>query len=105
MTEITRDGYLEHRAELDQAWKDLDDERNKVNRLDIEIAKLKDDTGKLELTNQNIIKSFQDLYNSYTQLYDQVTNSNAALTITAGKLAESLVKCKFTIPQAENQQL
>jgi hypothetical protein len=105
MTEITRDGYLEHRAELDQAWKDLDDERNKVNRLDIEIAKLKDDNGKLELTNQNIIKSFQDLYNSYTQLYDQVTNSNAALTITAGKLAESLVKCKFTIPQAENQQL
>jgi predicted nuclease with TOPRIM domain len=105
LTDVDRETYAEHTAELAQAWKELDDERNKINKLDVEIAKLKDDNGKLELTNQNIIKSFQDLYNSYTQLYDQVTNSNAALTITAGKLAESLVKCKFTIPQAENQQL
>jgi predicted nuclease with TOPRIM domain len=103
MTEIAREEYLEHKAELEQAWKELDDERNKVNKLDLEIAKLKDEKGKLEQTNQNIIKSFQDLYNTYIQLYDQVTNSNTALTITAGKLAEALVKCKFTIPQAEQQ--
>lgn len=105
MTSISHEDYLEHKVELEQAWKELDDERNRINKLDIEIARLKDEKGKLELTNQNIIKSFQDLYNQYIQLYDQVANSNTALAITLGKLSESLVKCKFTIPQAENQQL
>ena len=75
-----------------------------VGNLDREIARLKDENAKLEQTNQNIIKSFQDLYNCYIQLYDQITNSNAALTITAGKLSEALVKYKFTIPQQDQQQ-
>ena len=101
--ESERTLYLDKTNELQQAWKELDDERNKVNKLDLEIARLKDEKGKLEQTNQNIIKSFQDLYNCYIQLYDQTTNSNAALTITAGKLSEALVKYKFTIPQAEQQ--
>lgn len=103
MTSISREDYLEHKAELEQAWKELDEERKKVNKLDLEIAKLKDEKGKLEQTNQNIIQTFQDLYNQYIQLYDQVTNSNTALAITLGKLSESLVKCKFTIPTQSNE--
>jgi len=101
--DLDQEIYFEHKQKLEAAWKELDDERTKVNKLDIEIAKLKDEKGKLEQTNQNIVKSFQDLYNNYIQLYDQVTNSNTALAITLGKLSESLVKYKFTIPQQGQQ--
>ena len=100
----TREEYVNHKAELEQAWKELDDERDKINKLDIEIAKLKDDKAKTDKINENLIQSFQDLYNQYIQLYDQVTNSNAAIVITSGKLAEALVKFKFIIPQSTNQQ-
>lgn len=96
--------YLEIHSQLDQAWKELDDERSKINKLDIEIAKLKDDNAKLEQIKQNLLQTFQDLYTQYQQLYDQVISSNTALTITAGKLSEALVRTKFTIPQQDKQQ-
>jgi DNA-binding MltR family transcriptional regulator len=99
--EIQRGAYLEKVSELDKAWKELDDERNIVGRLDREVARLKDENVKQEQINQNLLKSFQDLYSIYSQLYDQVISSNTALTITTGKLAESLVRFKFIIPQQE----
>ena len=103
-TETEREIYLDNKMKLEEAWKEVDDERQKINRLDIEIANLKDVNTKLEQINQNILKSFQDLYSQYQQLYDQVVSSNTALSITTGKLAESLVRFKFTLPQAEQQQ-
>ena len=102
--ETEREIYLDNKMKLEEAWKEVDDERQKINRLDIEIANLKDVNTKLEQINQNILKSFQDLYSQYQQLYDQVVSSNTALSITTGKLAESLVRFKFTLPQAEQQQ-
>jgi len=102
--DLERTLYLDKTNELQKAWKELDDERAKITKLDIEIAKLKDDKAKLEQIKDNLFQTFQDLYNQYQQLYDQVVNSNTALTITTGKLAESLVKCKFTIPQAEQSR-
>jgi|SRR5690242_6419289 len=104
MTEIDRESYLEHTKELEQAWRELDEERKKINKLDIEIASLKDGIAKQEQINKNLLEQFRELYGSYQQLYDQVISSNTALTITTGKLAESLVRYKFTIPQAEQQQ-
>ena len=74
-----------------------------VNRLDRELASQKDETAKQEQINQALVKSFNDLYSMYQQLYDQVITSNTALAITTGKLAESLVKFKFTLPQQEQQ--
>jgi len=103
-TEIERAVYLDNVAKLDEAWKEVDNERAKVNKLDIEIAHLKDEVAKQQQINQNLLKSFQELYTTYSQLYDQVITSNTALTITTGKLAESLVKYKFTIPQQEQPQ-
>lgn len=72
-----------------------------VNRLDRELAQQKDETTKQQQVNQALVKTFNDLYSTYQQLYDQIITSNTALTITTGKLAESLVKHKFTIPQQE----
>lgn len=99
--EIQRGIYLDLKSKAEEAWKELDDERTKINRLDIQVANLKDENAKLEQIKQSLLKSFQDLYSIYSQLYDQVISSNTALTITTGKLAESLVHYKFTIPQQE----
>jgi len=77
---------------------------SKINSLDQEIAHLKDDRAKLQNQQDVIFKSFQDLYKMYEELYNQVISSNTALTITSGKLAEALVRCKFTIPQQEQPQ-
>ena len=94
----------EARLQITTLKAQVDDTAGTVNLLDKEIAKLKDEKGKLEQQNDNMFKSFQDLYNTYLQLYDQVANTQTALTITGGKLAESLIKYKFTIPQQEQQQ-
>ena len=91
-------------AEIIKITGELDLEQTKINRLDIQIANLKDENAKLENIKENLLKSFQELYTLYQQLYDQVTSSNTALTITAGKLAETLVRTKFTIPQQEQPQ-
>lgn len=74
-----------------------------VNRLDRELAQQKDETAKQQQINQALLKTFNDLLTMHSQLYDQMITSNTALTITAGKLAESLVKFKFTLPQQEQQ--
>lgn len=102
---IARGMYLDLKSKAEQAWKELDDERVIVNRLDIEVARLKDELAKQHQINNNLLKTFQDLYSVYSQLYDQVISSNTALTITTGKLAESLVHYKFTIPQQEQPKL
>ena len=98
-------------ADLEQARTQIatlkserDDMAHKINSLDKEIAKLRDDNAKFEMTKQNLFRKFQDLYNAYQQLYDQVISSNTALTITSGKLAESLVRCKFILPQQEQSE-
>lgn len=92
-------------AEIVKLTGELDLEQTKINRLDIQIANLKDENAKLDNIKENLLKSFQELYSLYQQLYEQVTSSNTALTITAGKLAEVLVRTKFTIPQQEQPQL
>lgn len=92
-------------AEIIKITGELDLEQTKINRLDIQIANLKDENAKLENIKENLLKSFQELYSLHQQLYDQVISSNTALTITAGKLAEVLVRTKFTIPQQEQPQL
>ena len=108
IVEITEEESL--RKDLDEARlqitvlkSQVDDTAGTVNLLDKEVAKLKDEKGKLEQQNQNMFNSFQELYNTYLQLYEQVANTQTALTITGGKLAESLIKYKFTIPQQEKQ--
>lgn len=98
-------------ADLNTARQQLQDQlkltqeySTKINSLDQEIAHLKDERAKLEQQRDNLFKTFQDLYKAHEDLYNQVITSNTALTITTGKLAESLVRCKFTIPQQEQQQ-
>ena len=100
-----REIYLDHTAKLEAAWKELDDERNKVNKLDIEVAHLKDELSRQRQVNEALVKTFNEIYSMYQQLYDQVINSNTALAITVGKNAESLVKFKFTLPQQEQPSL
>lgn len=101
---IQRGIYLDLKSKAEEAWRELDDERLKINRLDIQVAHLTDDLAKQKQINDNLLKTFQELYNLNQQLYDQVVSSNTALTITTGKLAESLVRYKFTIPQQEQSQ-
>lgn len=98
---IARGIYLDLKSKAEEAWKELDEEREKIHRLDVTIASLKDEVGKQKQINENLLKTFQELYNLNQQLYDQVISSNTALTITTGKLAESLVRCKFILPQQE----
>lgn len=98
---IQRGIYLDLKSKAEAAWKELDEEREKIHRLDVTIAHLKDELGKQQQANENLLKTFQELYNLNQQLYDQVISSNTALTITTGKLAESLVRYKFILPQQE----
>lgn len=89
------------RIQIETLKQERDSIANTVNRLDRDLAQQKDKTAEQERIAQTLLKSFNDLYSIYSQLYDQVITSNTALTITAGKLSEALVKYKFTIPQQE----
>lgn len=89
------------RIQIEQLKQERDSIAGTVNRLDRELAQQKDKTAEQERISQSLLKSFNDLYSTYSKLYDQVITSNTALSITTGKLAESLVKYKFTIPQQE----
>ena len=100
----TRSEFLDMHSKLDTAWKELDDERKKLNKLDIEVANLKDENAKLEQQKQHLLNNFQQLYEFHTKLEDQVLNSQTAITITLGKLAEAIVRNKFIIPESNKQE-
>lgn len=107
---ISRETYLEHRAELDQAWKELDEAKDqrdalaqKINKLDIENAALKDDLAKQEQINTNITQQFKDLYLMHEQLLEQCLNTTTATTITNGKLGQAIVNYKFVIPTTQQE--
>ena len=91
----------EARQQITYLKSERDSLAGKINQLDIEVAHLKDERSRLEQQRDNLFQNFKDLYSLYQQLYDQVISSNTAVTITAGKLSEALVRCKFTIPQQE----
>jgi|SRR5215831_11113012 len=89
------------RTQIETLKSERDSIAGTVNRLDRELAQQKDETAKQLLINENLFKTFQELYSMHSQLYDQLITSNTAITITAGKNAEALVKFKFTLPQQE----
>jgi chromosome segregation ATPase len=84
---------------IDSQSRSIAEMGEKITSLDKEVAQLKDDKGKLEMQRDSLLDTFNNLYTNYQQLYDQVINASTALSITSGKLAESLIKSKFTIPQ------
>jgi chromosome segregation ATPase len=85
---------------IDSQSRTISDLSQRIGSLDKEVAQLKDDKGKAEMQRDSILETFNNLYGNYQQLYDQVINASTALSITSGKLAEALIKNKFTIPQA-----
>lgn len=96
---IQRAVYLDKVSELDKAWKEVDDERAKITKLEIEIAHLKDESALAKQQRDALLIQFQDLYNKHELLIEQCLNTSTALAITTGKLSEGLIKHKFTIPQ------
>lgn len=98
-------------ADLEQARiqiatikKERDQLANKVNELDINIAKKQDQIQAEQKKNENMFQSFEELYNKYLGLYEQISSTIAANSITTGKLAEALVRHKFILPEATQQQ-
>lgn len=73
---------------------------NKINELDISLAKQKDQLQAEQQKNENMLKQFEILYNMHESLLEQCLNTATAITITNGKLSEAIVKHKFTIPQS-----
>ena len=103
-TEELNADLTEARLQIATIKSERDQLASKITQLDIEIAHLKDAIGRQSKINDNLLDTFKELYAKHQDLYDQIITSNTALTITAGKLSESLVRSKFTIPQAEQQQ-
>lgn len=93
----------EARIQLATLKSERDQLANKVNQLDITLAKKQDDVQSEQKKNENMFKSFEELYNKYLGLYEQISSTIAANSITTGKLAEALVRHKFTIPEAQQQ--
>lgn len=103
--EITRAVYLDNRTKLEEAWKEIDEIKAKVTKLDIEIANLKDLNINLEQQKQNLLQNFQTLYNMHESLLEQCLNTITANSITQGKLAEAVARFKFIIPEANQPNL
>lgn len=93
----------EARIQLATLKSERDQLANKVNQLDITLAKKQDDVQSEQKKNENMFHSFEELYNKYLGLYEQISSTIAANSITTGKLAEALVRHKFTIPEAQQQ--
>jgi|SRR5215831_4186829 len=100
----SRDDIIEdNKAKLDEAWKELDDERNKIGRLDIEVANLKDLNAKLEQSNKELLQTVNTLYNLHRDLMEQSLKTSSALSITNGKLNEAIVRTQFIIPETTDK--
>lgn len=82
----------------------VDSQADTINRLDKEVAALKDSNADMNRIKENMLASFQELYTNHKNLEEQVLNTITATSITNGKLTEALVKYKFIIPEANQQQ-
>jgi uncharacterized coiled-coil DUF342 family protein len=98
--EIERAVYLDKVTELEKAWKELDNERSIVGRLDKQVAALTDKVASVEQQRDSLLQQFQELYNKHESMLEQCLNTATAITITNGKLSEAIVKHKFSLPQA-----
>ena len=101
-----REKYLDLTQKVELAWKEVDDLKNTIARLDRDIAKLKDDNGSLIQQRDGVVNSFQELYQKHDQLIQLVLNAIQATVITTGKLSEGVARYKFIIPEAtaDNKQ-
>jgi|SRR5215831_9516407 len=98
-TAMERAIYLDSKAKLEEAWKEIDDHKAKINRLDIEIANLKDLNARLEQQNKSLIDTLNTLYNFHKDIMEQAVKTSTAITITNGKLNEAIVRTQFIIPE------
>lgn len=88
---------------IDSMTQSSEEMRLMIGKLDKEQAQLKDSYQSEQKKNENMFRSFEELYNKYLGLYEQISSTIAANSITTGKLAEALVRHKFTIPEAQQQ--
>lgn len=91
------------RIQLATLKSERDQLANKVNQLDITLARKQDEIQSEQKKNENMFHSFEELYNKYLGLYDTISSNIHANAISSGTLAQSLVRNKFTIPEAQQQ--